>query len=297
MADRGMDILDHRLAPWAEARLPHALAAPLIFVAKFAWAALFGLLFLAAMVLTRAFWPEDWGMTRYDALLAFAVATQALFLWFRLETWEEAKVIAIFHVTGTAMEVYKLAQGSWDYPGQSLFEIGGVPLFSGFMYASVGSFIARAVRLFHMQIAPYPVFGLTVALAVLIYLNFFTHHFLPDIRMALFAATLILFWRTRIWFHVTDRAHWVPLPLAFLLAALLIYGAENVGTFTRTWVYAGQGAFDPVSPAKIGSWYLLLFVSFVSTTLILRDALHRAPIRPAPREIYRNRAVIGAVSR
>lgn len=294
MADRGTEFLDRTITPRAEARLPHLLASGVIFAAKLAWAGLFGLLFLAAMVLTRAFWPDGWAMTRYDALLAFAVATQVLFLWFRLETWEEAKVILIFHVTGTAMEVYKLAQGSWDYPGQSLFEIGGVPLFSGFMYASVGSFLARSVRLFHMQIAPYPAFGLTVALAVLIYANFFTHHFLPDIRLALFAATLILFWRTRIWFHITGRAHWVPLPLAFLLAALLIYGAENVGTVTRTWVYAGQGAFDPVHPAKIGSWYLLLFVSFVSTTLILRNALHRTPVHPPPREIYPNRAVIGA---
>ena len=43
-------------------------------------------------------------------------------------------MIAIFHVVGTAMEVFKTAVGSWIYPGDAFFRIGGVPLFTGFMY-------------------------------------------------------------------------------------------------------------------------------------------------------------------
>lgn len=47
-------------------------------------------------------------------------------------------VITIFHVVGTAMEVFKTHAGSWVYPEENFFRIGGVPLFSGFMYAAVG---------------------------------------------------------------------------------------------------------------------------------------------------------------
>lgn len=76
-----------------------------------------------------------------------ALAIQAAMLAFRFETIEEAKVILIFHVVGTAMEYFKTGVGSWIYPEASLFRIGGVPLFSGFVYASIGSYIARVWRL------------------------------------------------------------------------------------------------------------------------------------------------------
>lgn len=286
MTDRGVEILERRLGDWARGRLHPHLAEFTIFVLKQGWAALFGILLLIAIIATRFLWSEDWALARYDALFLFAISTQALFLWARLESIAEAKVILLFHLTGTVMEVFKLAQGSWDYPEQGFFEIGGVPLFSGFMYASVGSFMARVIRIFHMQFAPYPPFPLTVLLAVAIYINFFTHHYLPDIRFVLFAATLLLFWRTRIWFFPGRTPRWMPLPLAAFLSAFFLWLAENVGTFTRTWTYAGQGDFDLVSLGKFGSWYLLLFVSFVTVTLVLRDALHAEARRPPPREIY-----------
>ena len=121
----------------------------------------------------------------------------------RLETWEEARVILLFHLTGTAMEWFKVHAGSWGYPEPGLFKLMGVPLFSGFMYASVGSYIARVIRIFDMRFAPYPPLWLTFVLAVAIYVNFFAHHFLPDIRLPLFAATLVLYARTRIWFRIS----------------------------------------------------------------------------------------------
>src|SRR3712207_6887532 len=51
----------------------------------------------------------------------------------------------------TIMEVHKTAIGSWAYPEASLFRIGGVPLFTGFMYAAVGSYLARVWRLFDFR--------------------------------------------------------------------------------------------------------------------------------------------------
>ncbi|MFV1877318.1 DUF817 domain-containing protein [Nioella sp.] len=287
MADRGTAFLERRMGDWARARLHPYLAEFIMFVLKQGWAAMFGILFLVAIIGTKAVWQEDWALARYDALFLFAVAVQVAFVWLRLEEWEEVKVIALFHLTGTIMEIFKLAQGSWDYPEQGIFELGGVPLFSGFMYASVGSYIARVIRIFHMEFAPYPPFWTTLLLAGAIYGNFFAHHFLPDIRMGLFLATVLLFWRTRIWFFPGTDPRWLPLPVAAGLAAVFIWIAENVGTVTRTWAYAGQGQFDMVSLGKLGSWYLLLYVSFVTVTLIMRDELKPHPVRPGPREIYR----------
>lgn len=283
MTDRGLDYLDGTLASRARAMLPAPLAEAAMFLVKLLWSAFFAVLILSAIIASRLIWNPDWALSRYDGLVIFVVATQALFLWTKLESWEEAKVIFLFHVTGTVMEIYKLSQGSWDYPEQGLIEIGGVPLFTGFMYAAVGSFIARAIRLFDMSFAPYPPFWITALLALAIYVNFFTHHYVYDIRWFLFAATVALYWRTRIWFFPARTPRWVPLPLAAAFSALLLWVAENVGTLTQTWAYPDQPAFQLVSLAKFGSWYLLLYVSFVTVTLVLRDALMRQPMRPAPR--------------
>lgn len=249
-------------------------------------AAVFGILLLTAIIATRFLWNPDWVLARYDALVVFAVATQIALIATRLETWEEARVIFLFHVTGTVMEIFKVSQGSWDYPEQGILEIGGVPLFTGFMYAAVGSYIARSLRLYEARVSRYPPFWLTVLLALAIYGNFFAHHFLPDIRLVLFAATVVLFWRSRVHVRLGSRARSVRLPAAALAIAGLVWVAENVGTFTRTWTYAGQGAFDLVALGKLGSWYLLIYVSFVTVTLVSREALDRGP-----REIYRRQRV------
>ena len=121
-------------------------------------------------------------------------------------------------------------------------------------------------------------------LGVLIYANFFTHHFMPDIRAVLFLATVVLFWRTRIWFYVGVTPRWMPLPVAAFLSAFFVWLAENIGTFTATWTYPGQNIHDWVSFGKFGSWYLLLFVSFVLVTLVFRDVVSRESLRPKTRE-------------
>jgi uncharacterized membrane protein YoaT (DUF817 family) len=182
-------------------------------------------------------------------------------------------VILLFHLTGTAMELFKVGAGSWSYPEPALLKLWGVPLFSGFMYASVGSYMARVIRNFDMRFEPYPPFWLTVLLACAIYVNFFAHHFLPDFRVVLFAATVLLYWRTRVWFRVDREARWMPLPLAAFLSSLALWVAENVGTATGTWLYTGQTPGEWVSFAKLGSWYLLLYVAFVTVTLVSRRAL------------------------
>lgn len=282
--------IERHLGDWMRARLPGWAAELVMFLLKMGWSGLFGLSLLVAIIGTRLIWSDAMPLYRYDFLVVVALGLQALFLALKLETWEEARVIALFHLTGTAMEFFKVHAGSWSYPEPGLFKILGVPLFSGFMYASVGSFMARTIRVFDMRFAPYPPYWLTMLLAIGIYVNFFAHHFLPDIRLILFAATVLLFLRTRIWYRIGDNLYWMPLPLAAFLSAIFLWVAENIGTMTGTWVYSGQARLELVSLGKLGSWYLLLYVAFVTVTLVVRQPLSARPLvredlatAPAPR--------------
>jgi uncharacterized membrane protein YoaT (DUF817 family) len=270
--------IERRLGDAMRTRLPRPIAELVMFTFKQAWACLFGALMLAGLIASDLIWQETWAMARYDALVIYAITLQALFLIFKLETLAEARVILLFHLTGTAMEIFKVNVGSWAYPEPAILKLWGVPMFSGFMYASVGSFIARVIRIFDMRFAPYPPLWMSFALGTAIYLNFFTHHYIWDLRYVLFALTIILFIRTRVWFKIAETDFWMPLPLAALLTSFFLWVAENVGTGTGTWIYAGTDGLSLVSLAKLGSWYLLLYVSFVTVTIVMRDALIPEPL-------------------
>ncbi|WP_312124828.1 DUF817 domain-containing protein [Brevundimonas sp.] len=236
---------------------------------KQAWACLFGGALLALIIGTYLFWPSDSVVSRYDFLVVGAVAIQALMLLFKLETWEEAKVIFLFHIAGTVMELFKTYHGSWIYPEDSLLRIGAVPLFSGFMYAAVGSYIARVQRVFHIGVRHYPPMWQTYLLAAAIYVNFFAHHWLPDVRIGLFIATALVFGRGWFWFKTDRKRRSMPLLLGYFLVALFIWIAENLATFGRAWTYPDQAAgWQMVSWAKFGSWFLLMIVSVVLVSLV-----------------------------
>ena len=241
----------------------------LLFGFKQAWACLFGALLLFLLLATHLLYPDDAALHRYDFLTLAAIAIQIGMLAFRLETWEEAKVILAFHVVGTVMELFKTAVGSWDYPEASVLHIGAVPLFSGFMYASVGSYLARVWRIFEFRFAHYPPRWTTYLLATAIYVNFFAHHWLPDIRVALFVLTAALFLRTRVHFRNWQVHRWMPLLVGFGLVALFIWFAENLATFANAWTYPDQRTgWQMVSITKLGAWYLLMLISFVLVSLV-----------------------------
>ncbi len=243
----------------------------LMFGLKQGWACIFGGAMLALLMATAVWYPEEAPLARYDFLVIGAIAIQAGMLAFRLETLDEAKVILAFHVVGTIMELFKTAAGSWIYPEPSLLRIGEVPLFSGFMYAAVGSYIARIWRIFDIRFDHYPPVWTTVVLAAAIYVNFFAHHWIWDYRWLLFAATALLFWRTRFYFTPDRTRRWMPALVGFLLVASFIWIAENLGTWARAWIYPGQeGGWSPVSLAKLGSWYLLMIISVVLVSLVQR---------------------------
>jgi len=241
-----------------------------MFGLKQGWACLFGALMLALLLGSALFYPEDAPLARYDFLVLGSVAIQAGMLLFRLESWDEVKVIGAFHVAGTIMELFKTQAGSWLYPEPSLLRIGEAPLFSGFMYAAVGSYIARIWRIFDIRFTGYPPPWTTWLLAGAIYVNFFAHHWLPDVRLALFAVTALLFGRTRFFFTPDRMRLWMPALLGFLLVAGFIWLAENIATWSRAWLYPSQqeNGWEPVSLAKLGSWFLLMIISVVLVSLV-----------------------------
>lgn len=253
-------------ARWVRGPLSGALYEFLAFGVKQGWACLFGGLMLALLLATFFVYPDEAALARYDFLTIAALLIQVAMLAAKLETWAEARVIAVFHLVGTVMEVFKVQAGSWIYPAsdEAVLVIAGVPLFSGFMYAAVGSYIARVWRLFDFQFDRFPPLWAQGLLAVAIYVNFFTHHYTVDIRNLLFVASLALYGPCVIWFR-PDREHrFMPLVLGLVLVALFIWFAENIGTFARAWTYPDQHqGWSLVSLAKLGSWCLLMIISFV----------------------------------
>jgi len=207
-------------ARYVRGPVSQALYEFITFGVKQAWACLFGGLLLALILLTHFFYPADAVLARYDFLTLGAITIQVSMLLFRLETLQEAKIILIFHVVGTVMEIFKTHMGSWLYPEPSVLRIGDVPLFSGFMYACVGSYIARVWRLFDFQFTRFPPLWAQAALAAAIYVNFFTHHYGADIRLGLFLAAGLLYGPSVINFK-PDEDH-RPMPL--LLGLFLVYG-------------------------------------------------------------------------
>jgi uncharacterized membrane protein YoaT (DUF817 family) len=147
------------------------------------------------------------GIARYDLLLLIALVIQLGMLAAGKETWDELKAICVFHVLGFALEVFKTSSGikSWSYPDPAFTKLWGVPLFSGFMYAAVGSYIIQAWRLLHMRVEHHPPYWMSGLVACAIYLNFFTHHYVGDYRWYLGALALGLYARSRI---VFGRKHW-----------------------------------------------------------------------------------------
>ena len=250
------------------------------FGVKQAWACLFGGLMLALLLGTFLFYPEGARLARYDFITLMAAMIQILLLLTKLESFEEFKVILAFHLIGTVMEIFKTYAGSWVYPEASVLRIMGVPLFSGFMYACVGSYIARVWRIFDFEFTRFPPLKWQALLAVLIYVNFFTHHYAPDIRLGLFVLSALLYGPALIWFKPDEDHRFMPLIIGLLLVAVFIWFAENIATFSKAWLYPGQEVgWHMVSLTKLGSWYLLMIISFVMVAYIHRPITARKSYR------------------
>lgn len=135
-ADATEALFRRQVARWS---WTSALVEFLRFGIRQGWACLFGGIAVGLMILTAWFYPAHAPLARYDFLFLCMLGVQIALLTSGLETWEEAKVILVYHAVGTLMEIFKTSVGSWIYPEPNLFRVAGVPLFSGFMYSCIGS--------------------------------------------------------------------------------------------------------------------------------------------------------------
>ena len=89
------------------------------------------------------------------------------------------------------------------------------------------------------------------------------------IPLLLFAAAAVLLFRTTIHFRIWHTHRAMPLLLGLLLVSLFIWLSENIGTYTKTWLYPTQHhGWAMVSFGKLGSWFLLLMISYTLVSLI-----------------------------
>lgn len=281
--ERRIDDAANRLLERApDNKLWSALVEFLVFGAKQAWACIFGGALLAAILVARLVYPDDAWLARNDALTIAAIVIQVVMVWTGLETWRELRVIVLFHVVGTAMELFKTDVGSWSYDPGGVLRILSVPLFTGFMYGAVGSYMVRVYRLFDLRFTRYPPIWLTAVIAAGIYVNFFSHHYIVDLRWVLLSAVLLTFGACTMHFRVFRKTLRMPLVVAFTLVAFFIWVAENIGTYSGAWLYPGQvDGWHMVSISKLVSWFLLMIISVVLVTWVYPprrpDAVGSAP--------------------
>ncbi len=255
---------------WLPALLRHDPARPgcLRFLAElhaFGWhqslACAFPVFIFAMLGATH--WTS-FGLYRYDLLLLACILFQVVVYLRRVETADEVRVICLFHALGLMLELWKVHFGSWSYHGDAWTKIAGVPLFGGFMYASVASYICQAWRRLRLRFYGWPPTWVCAVIALGIYGNFFTNRFLPDIRWFLFAAVILAFWRARVVYVPNGPERSMPVLLSFVLVGLFIWFAEQIATFLGAWRYPNQHhGWKPVYWQKLTSWWLLVIVSIV----------------------------------
>jgi len=203
-------------------------------------------------------------LPRYDWLLIICLFMQWWMVYSGLETKDELKVITLFHLIGLGLELFKVHMGSWSYPEEGYSKLLGVPLYSGFMYASVASYLCQAWRRMNVVLVKWPPFFIVVSLAFAIYLNFFTHHFWLDIRWWLSGLVILVFWNSWVTYEVNGKCYRMPIALSFVLIGFFIWIAENIATFFGAWQYPNQThTWSLVHLGKVSSWLLLVIVSFL----------------------------------
>ena len=104
---------------------------------------------------------------------------------------------------------------------------------------------------------------MATVVAILIYANFFSHHFIPDFRWYLAALSMGLYARATVVFRPLDVDRKMPLLLSFVLIGFFVWLAENLSTFFNVWQYPNQvGAWAVVHVGKWTSWSLLVIMTF-----------------------------------
>lgn len=233
----------------------------LLFVYQEAQACLFPVLVFSMLAASHLFAAV---IPRYDFMLIACILIQAAMYYSKIETKDEVLVICIFHLLGLLMELFKVHFGSWAYPEFAYSKIYGVPLYSGFMYASVASYMCQAWRRLNLQILHWPNHTTARIIGALIYLNFFSNHFIFDVRYIIGLLILYFFRRSTVVFYLDEKPYKMPAILSFLFIGFFIWLAENLATSLGAWRYAYQhNGWAMVNYQKISSWGFLVIVSFI----------------------------------
>ena len=218
---------------------------------------IFGMLAVSRMV-------DHSVIPRYDFLLIVCVLAQIVLFLTGIESKREVAVIFIFHGLGVLLELHKVNVGSWSYPEEAFTKFAGVPLYSGFMYSSVASYICRAWDNFDLKIVQWSHSALAIIVGGIIYVNFFTNAFMADLRWYIIPVLFIVFWRTKVQFNTNGIVRQMPMLLSFVLIGFFIWLAENIATFLGAWKYAYQHeGWEAVDVSKLTSWSLLVIVSVI----------------------------------
>lgn len=222
--------------------------------------ATFSLILLASIALTELIRVP--GVARYDVLLVVGLVTQVSMVWGKMETWLDVLVMAIYHVLGLVLETYKVRHGSWSYPEPAFTKIGLVPLYSGFMYASVASYMSVAYRVFQLEFVGWPGKWWSGLALLIVYGQFFLPA--PNLWVRAAVAGVVAVVYRRSWVHFDSGGHRLKMPLtvAFGLIGFFVWIAENWATHFRGWVYPNQAdGWEPVHFGKVLSWSLMVVVS------------------------------------
>lgn len=132
------------------------------------------------------------------------------------------------------------------------------------MYASVASYMCQAWRRFDLDLVNWPAHWTARICGALIYLNFFTNHFIIDLRYYIGLLILLFFRKSIVKFHIEGKAYRMHVILSFFLIGFFIWLAENVATRLGAWKYAYQHkTWAMVNYQKISSWGFLVIVSFI----------------------------------
>ncbi len=218
---------------------------------------------LVGLIALTYFVELPW-LLRYDWLFVLCLLIQYLMVRSGLETWRDAMVVAVFHVLGVGLELYKVSQGSWFYPGESVMSVGPVPLYAGFMYGSIASYMCLAWRKHSLRSSGWPAPAVALPIGVAIYAQFFYNGWPVAVRLLMLVAVLFAFRKSVVHFDCIGERWRMPMPLAFVLIGSMIYVAENISTYFAGWRYAEQAVvWQPVHPVKLVAWALLMTVSLI----------------------------------
>ncbi len=201
---------------------------------------------------------------RYDFMLITCLGMQIYMYKSGLESKHEVLVILVFHLLGLVMELHKVNVGSWSYPEFAYVKIGNVPLYSGFMYASVASYICQSWTRMKLNMINWPKLPWTILVGSLIYFNFFTNAYVQDIRWFIVPILLFVFRKNWVEFNNNGVVRKMPMLVSFFLIGFFIWLAESIATFLGAWKYTYQHAgWEMVHWQKLSSWALLVIVSVI----------------------------------